>query len=937
MYSPVPAGPLGSNARVDGKVKNGDLEHRDEWKERLRRRIEAERAIMQATARERLEEDLRNRPQDKDRLLADHQRALKDIQLIAEDQFRLQLEQEREERKQAAALAVEESTVPEAVKQQHAALGARFQQQAEEGQRQDRTPGSVTITPPGQRNPSPRSQRPTAFLQRPPPISAKIPTSRTSSASESEQLWFPKPSTSASSAHPTAKGWTKGISNRSDWQDNRQHPLGALSKPTAPAAGSNVSGSSASPSSSSTRSSPRSVGGIGPARGIGGNRTGLKPIVHPANVSPPHKNELSRPTSYDGTPEMGGGGLGSTSTFTTSSASARKKWNNPSALELARRTGVREPIGPQAREELQREIQCLKREIAGLEREKRERKEWENSERAQLKLAEQHRKEAEIERKLEELRGHAHEAEEKMRHAQKLVEKDKLADEKAEEFECKNKEATRLAKLAEVKFEEANMQYEMAALQRVVEAQSKELAILHKEALHGKKVRLRGLEEDLRIMDHSASPEDELNGVLSSIEVVKVQQDLSPGQLADQTLWHVHHTLSRVIEKKATYRCLLSLTDSKAQMMLDILQMVCKPHLPTRLYVYSPKAMKVLDHSSAAAISNNRRSMLKALLRLSVSTGLYPKCLHLSHQVQKSEEPVDEGSFGDVYRGRIAKQEVAIKVFKVNKRTDLSKLMKTIWREAILWCQLYHANVLPCYGVHQLSSESHRIGLVSPWIESGNVIDYLHHNPLATRLLLLSDIASGIHYLHENKIVHGDLKGANILVSSSGRACLADFGLSTLSDPAFLGWTSIRTTAAKAAGTARWQAPELLDPDDDAEIKITTKSDVYSYGCVCYEIITGSLPFYHIKNNLAVLIHVREGAQPRKPSPEDPAFQKFGLTEGIWDFMVTCWNQDPAERPTALDIRNNPLLTSVVDRRPPQQWGEASASEFRRWAVPSQG
>ncbi|KAJ3530194.1 hypothetical protein NMY22_g8674 [Coprinellus aureogranulatus] len=442
------------------------------------------------------------------------------------------------------------------------------------------------------------------------------------------------------------------------------------------------------------------------------------------------------------------------------------------------------------------------------------------------------------------------------------------------------------------------------------------------------------------------SPEDEFKDVLSSIEIIKATQGSSQDQLGDHTLSHLNRTLSNVIGKKNTYRCLLSLTDSKAQMMLDVLQMV-------------------LDHGSAAAISNNRRSMLKALLRLSVSTSLYPRCLHLSHQVQKSEEPVDEGSFGDVYRGRIAKREVAIKVFKVNKRTDLSKLMKTIWREAILWCQLYHANVLPCYGVHQLSSESHRIGLVSPWIESGNVIDYLHHNPSATRLLLLSDIASGIHYLHENKIVHGDLKGvstkprmcfvpllttkppsvleftqANILVSSSGRACLADFGLSTLSDPALLGWTSIRTTAAKAAGTARWQAPELLDPDDDAEIKITPKSDVYSYGCVCYEslkIMTGNLPFYHIKNNLAGLIHVREGAQPRKPSPEDPAFQKFGLTEDIWDFMVTCWNQDPAERPTAQDICSNSLLTSVVDRRPPQQWGEASASEFRRWAVPSQG
>jgi hypothetical protein len=76
------------------------------------------------------------------------------------------------------------------------------------------------------------------------------------------------------------------------------------------------------------------------------------------------------------------------------------------------------------------------------------------------------------------------------------------------------------------------------------------------------------------------------------------------------------------------------------------------------------------------------RAFLKALLRLSNKIGLYPKVLQLSHQVHKDEDPVDEGSFGDVYRGNIANRIVAVKVFRVNQRTDMPKLMKVShpWR-----------------------------------------------------------------------------------------------------------------------------------------------------------------------------------------------------------------------------------------------------------------
>ncbi|KAJ3516154.1 hypothetical protein NMY22_g14278 [Coprinellus aureogranulatus] len=384
---------------------------------------------------------------------------------------------------------------------------------------------------------------------------------------------------------------------------------------------------------------------------------------------------------------------------------------------------------------------------------------------------------------------------------------------------------------------------------------------------------------------------------------------------------------------------------SRAQLWLDAFQMVLD-----------------CDYSSNPY---DRRRCLDALLRVSKECQRYPTCLRLGDQIHLNLEnpPTAGGSFGDVYQGHVAGEDVAVKVFRVYLRTmedreKFDRFMKTVWKETIIWCQLYHANVLPCYGVYHRPSAANQIGLVSPWMENGTIVQFLEKNPHANRLLLLSDIASGMAYLHDEGIVHGDLKGANILVTKSGRACLADFGLSTLSHPSILGWSSRYTSTGKAFGTPLWRAPELFNMEDSVDLEMTTMSDVYSLGvsvtrCVPYcppaqattmtlpKITTGRRPFYQCTNTHNAVYLASTGERPTKPDPEDPAWKFFGLNEDVWTFIEWCWRQEPKERPTSLEIQQHTLFTGLCDLRVEQKWGgetqfgTGSASEFRRRVMSS--
>ncbi|KXN82689.1 Ephrin type-A receptor 2 [Leucoagaricus sp. SymC.cos] len=233
---------------------------------------------------------------------------------------------------------------------------------------------------------------------------------------------------------------------------------------------------------------------------------------------------------------------------------------------------------------------------------------------------------------------------------------------------------------------------------------------------------------------------------------------------------------------------------------------------------------------------------------------------------------------------------------------DLEQVAHT--KEFVLWAHLSHQNILPFYGVYAPREPIQRVGIVSPWIDNGDLDVYLTKHPESPRLPFVH-IISGLEYLHNLNIVHGDIKAKNILVSNTGHAMLADFGISQI-------MVSASIQSQSGIGTWRWMAPELLVQS----APFTKESDVWAFGCTCYEVLTDNMPFYQITNNGQVLLALSNGQTPQRVPLVDPYAHDEELEERIWRLLRTCWANDPNQRSTSLKLKYNVVEWGFRDQRP---------------------
>ncbi|KXN91591.1 Serine/threonine-protein kinase HT1 [Leucoagaricus sp. SymC.cos] len=350
---------------------------------------------------------------------------------------------------------------------------------------------------------------------------------------------------------------------------------------------------------------------------------------------------------------------------------------------------------------------------------------------------------------------------------------------------------------------------------------------------------------------------------------VRIQHDLPAYPASKESLVGFISVLQeRVLGSEERYKALLQKTGAEAQQILDILDAV----LSSPLNVVSDAV---------------RPRIVKTLSRLSTSSRRYPRQLILQG-IETENSELGRGGYGVVFKGTYKGNQICVKTGKSpgsdKKRNET--MVKVFLREAVLWSHLIHPNVLPLYGIFQPNNQS-AIGLVSPWMANGNMSDFLNQSPNTPRMPLIHDVLAGLKYLHQHHVVHGDLKGLNILIDGGGTAYLADFGLSTLIQIDPIGTAS---TQPGGKGTYRWMAPELLEENSK---RPDFHSDIYSISSVMLEAFTGKIPFHGL-TEVILFRRLSDPSQYKPDRPDETAAPE--LTDGIWRIMQDCWIKDPAER-----------------------------------------
>ncbi|PON49961.1 Mitogen-activated protein kinase kinase kinase [Parasponia andersonii] len=169
----------------------------------------------------------------------------------------------------------------------------------------------------------------------------------------------------------------------------------------------------------------------------------------------------------------------------------------------------------------------------------------------------------------------------------------------------------------------------------------------------------------------------------------------------------------------------------------------------------------------------------------------------------KVENKVGSGSYGDLYRGTYCSQEVAVKVLKLERIN--AEILRDFSQEVYIMRKIRHKNVVQFIGA---CTRHPNLCIVTEFMSRGSLYDFLHKHKAVFKLPFLLkvaiDVSKGMNYLHQNNIIHRDLKTANLLMDENEVVKVADFGVARVQAQ-----SGVMTAET---GTYRWMAPEGLRP-----------------------------------------------------------------------------------------------------------------------------
>ncbi|KNC30365.1 Tyrosine-protein kinase Btk29A [Lucilia cuprina] len=240
-------------------------------------------------------------------------------------------------------------------------------------------------------------------------------------------------------------------------------------------------------------------------------------------------------------------------------------------------------------------------------------------------------------------------------------------------------------------------------------------------------------------------------------------------------------------------------------------------------------------------------------------------------------EELGSGQFGVVRRGKWRGSiDTAVKMMKEGTMSEDDFI-----EEAKVMTKLQHPNLVQLYGV---CSKHRPIYIVTEYMKHGSLLNYLrrHETTLIGNMGLLLDmciqVSKGMAYLERHNYIHRDLAARNCLVGSENVVKVADFGLAryVLDDQ--------YTSSGGTKFPIKWAPPEVLN-----YTRFSSKSDVWAYGVLMWEVFTcGKMPYGRLKNT-EVVERVQRGIILEKPK---------SCAKEIYDVMKKCWSHSPEDRPS---------------------------------------
>ncbi|CAL4936121.1 unnamed protein product [Urochloa decumbens] len=285
-----------------------------------------------------------------------------------------------------------------------------------------------------------------------------------------------------------------------------------------------------------------------------------------------------------------------------------------------------------------------------------------------------------------------------------------------------------------------------------------------------------------------------------------------------------------------------------------------------------------------------------------------PKQTNSSHQaVPKVEVPsvagqwqkgklLGSGTFGCVYEATNRHTGALCAMKEVNIIPDDAKSvesLKQLEQEIKFLSQFKHENIVQYYGSE---TTEERFYIYLEYVHPGSIHKYVHqHCGSLTESVIRNftrHILKGLAFLHSQKIMHRDIKGANLLVDINGVVKLADFGMAK----------HLSTAAPNLSlkGTPYWMAPEVVRATLDKSAGYDLAVDIWSLGCTIIEMFTGKPPWSGLEGPAAMF----------KVLHKDPQIPDNLSAEGK-DFLRCCFKRNPSERPTASKLLEHPFIHNL--------------------------